>query len=206
MKTKNDVMRKNEARARAMAREIEVAAAHGSADEIALSEAGYALIRDGNHRILSGIDDGSKFSVRIPLHRRTIREALDWLRPDCVPVGSLRQGKFFFLPCNPEREGISYTSEGSSQSVKWVVIESFDMKMRHMPDECIAVTTSGRTMFFGLNSVQSHDWEARTRIYAKGRVKHPEHTTLDLGGRWHEVIPNRAVAPWGVRQFSGGID
>jgi len=29
------------------------------------------------------------------------------------------------------------------------------------------------------------------RVYARGRISHPDHATLDLGREWHEVLPNR---------------
>lgn len=49
-------------------------------------------------RVLRGQDDGHDFAVRVPLRCRTVEDALDWLRPDDVPRGSLRQGEFYFIP------------------------------------------------------------------------------------------------------------
>ena len=201
--------KKDRARVNRIARQKELAAALTSDDERDLRGAGYTLTRDGSHRVLAGMDDGHPFSVQVPLRCQTLREALEWLRPDDVPADALRQGEWYFVRRNPEPEtdGMEQVSEaGSMRRVEHREIETFDERARHMPTECLAVLASGETCFMGRKAVKSHAWTGRPHIFVRGVVHHPEHGGLDLGAKWHEVVPNRAHGPFAVGQLAGGID
>lgn len=196
------------AKLRAIQRRADVAAALAGTEEQSLRDQGYALsAAEKGHRSLTGMDDGHAFSVRVPLRVRTIREALDWLRPDEVGIDALRQGEWFFVPRDPEAPGTSHTDAGSERTIEHQSINTFDASGRHMPAECLAVLSHGDTMFIGRNGGgRSHSWIGRPHIFAKGVISHPEHGSLDLGDNWHEVIPNRAHGPFQVGQLTGGLD
>jgi hypothetical protein len=189
--------KKDRARVSRIERKKQITEALASEEERNLVAAGYTLTKDGAHRILAGLDDGHQFNVQVPLKCQTIGEALAWLRPDDIYPETPRQG---------EAEGYTETQAGSTRNVEHRGIDSFDRRRRHMPSECLAVLTHGETLFLGRSAVKSHPWTGRTRIYARGVISHPEHGDLDLGNQWHEVIPNRAHGPFGVGEFSGGLD
>jgi hypothetical protein len=190
-----------------LARRRELAKARESEAERELLAAGYALTRDGTHRVLTGIDDGHPFEVRVPLRCQTICEALDWLRPDGVMEDTIRQGEWFFVPSAPEEEWEDKTEAGSWRRVVHHTTTTFDRNWRHLPEECIVVVARGETCFIGRKAVRSHSWTGRPHVYVRGDVTHPEHGTIELGDRWHEVIPNRAHGPFEVGSLGiGGLD
>jgi len=194
------------ARANRAARTIALAAASNSADERDLREQGYTLTREGSHRTLAGPDDGHAFVVQVPLRCQTLREALDWLRPDGVDEEAPRQGEWYFVRRDPEPEGDQRTEAGSWRSVTHASVATFDRAGRHMPAECLLVEARGETCFLGRRAVKSHAWTARPRLYVRGPITHPEHGTLTLADGWHEVVPNRAHGPFEVGSVAGGMD
>lgn len=199
-------VRKIEAAKRRQARAAQVRADLESDEERALRAAGYTLVREGTHRVLAGLDDGHPFSVRIPLHRRTIGEALAWLRPQDVPAAAPRQGEWYFVRRDPEPAGETYSPAGSRRTINYISTDTFDHHRRHMPSQCLAVIADGATCFIGRKKIKRHEWTGRTRIYVRGTITHPEHGMLSLPEGWHEVIPNRAHGPFGVGAFAGGLD
>ncbi len=53
-------------------------------------------------------------------------------------------------------------------------------------------------------SMKRHRWRRMVRdarVYARGKVSHPDHATLDLGRVWHEVIMNRENEAPGMRNM-----
>ena len=198
---------REQARANRLARQAQLAAARESTEERELTEAGYVLTRAGQHRTLTGMDDGHPFSATVPLRCQTIGEALEWLRPDGVAVDAIRQGEWFFVPATPEPEGRTESDAGSWREVAHHVIESFDARGRHQIAECLVVIATGETAYIGRRSVRTHNWTGRPHVYARGLITHPEHCAIDLGTSWHEVVPNRAHGPFAVGSLGiGGMD
>lgn len=178
-------------------------------------------------RVLAGTDDGAPFRVTVPLHIRTVKDALDWLRPDHVPVDALRQGEFYFIPSagphraagctHPDPKRIreadcgshEYSDAGSHHEYRVVWRASFSR--RHTATVCRAVVKSGSVAFRGRRATRTHDYTARPTYYVRGEVVHDEHGTLTLPthdpsyqddplhqGDWYEVVPNRAHGPFPV--------
>ena len=198
--------RREQARANRAARTVALATARNSDEERELIAEGYTLVRDGSHRVLAGMDDGSPFHVEVPLRCQTVGEALDWLRPDGVDEDTPRQGEWYFVRGDPEPEGDQRTEAGSWRSVTHASVATFDRAGRHMPAECLLVEARGETCFLGRRAVKSHAWTARPRLYVRGPITHPEHGTLTLADGWHEVVPNRAHGPFEVGSVAGGMD
>lgn len=170
-------------------------------------------------RFLVGEDDGQTFKVRVPLRVKSVEQAIKWLRPAGVPADAPRQGEYFFVP---QAEGFkpsslrdeTYTEAGSYREV---VVEDGPLSFhRHAIARCPdlaedakisrAAQARGSTCFIGRKRVCSHDWTGRPRYFVRGQVEHPEHGTLVLGSRWHEVVPNRAHGPFPVRGLGAGLD
>lgn len=174
--------------------------------------------KGGNIRILRGQDDGSPFAVQVPARCKTIEQAIEWLRPAEVPADAPRQGDLFFVPqprdFKPSMLAESeYTPAGSYREVtvyhgpQALGNHRFDGiagDTEHKYGVTRVVQAAGDTMFVGRRKVKSHSWQGRPRYFVRGIVSHPEHTAIDLGMLWHEVIRNRAAGPWPVSGIYGG--
>jgi len=177
-------------------------------EALAALEEGYRLRREGTRLVLTGVDDGHPFQVPVPGTCATVAQALEWLRPPDVPEGAPRQGEYFFVPAALPGEGSSApTRAGSWRETEHEVGATFSRS--HHAEECVRVVTQGETAFVGRRQhVRTHEWRGRDRYFARGEVTHSrgEHPPLDLGARWHEVVPNRAHGPWPVRRQPTDLD
>lgn len=111
-----------------------------------------------------------------------------------------RQGEFMFVPApefkqsvdavlkddvlsqggNPHRAEYLYREGGTTVYVcrhypNGVTQSHYDSLLRKKPE------------------AKKWNWQTQVRnpgVYVKGKIRHPEHATLDLGETWHRVIPN----------------
>lgn len=168
------------------------------------------LTTASRRRLLQGEDDGHPYQVFVPLRCRTVEDALDWLRPSCVPADAPRQGEYYFIrSAGPHDAGCNHYSDRPNDrdcgrivetearsTYRWEVWSNASFSRRHHADECWSVVKSGDTMFAGWKRVRSHSWVDRPRYFVRGTVRHPEHSDLVLPPGWFEVVPNKAHSPF----------
>jgi len=52
---------------------------------------------------------------------------------------------------------------------------------------------------------KSWQWNVMTRnpeVYVKGKIRHSDHKTLDLGNTWHKVLINTENQAWAARNVA----
>ncbi len=74
-------------------------------------------VKETEMTLLMGIDETSHFICALPERVSTVRDAHDVLRPDTVPVGSLRQGEWFFVPATQDEIDSLYRHIADSTTV-----------------------------------------------------------------------------------------
>jgi hypothetical protein len=129
--------------------------------------------------MLTGIDEVAHFVCALPEKAKTVDEAHDILRPEGVPVGSPRQGEFFFVPISDE-EVMHLIGEAS------------------LNETYVNMRTKGRNQ---LERSSSHAasvlCEIGDRKFARGTIsdsRKSRHENLQLT-QWHEVIRNTEIVP-----------
>jgi hypothetical protein len=173
------------------------------------------------HRFLAGHDERHWFVAAVPGDNvKNVTEAMEALKPEAVKerermVGvkgeakrqrwnkaRKRQGEWFFVPVF------------HSLSKDKVVLKNEPINRGGgKPHMCEFLTRMGGTRVWvserypnGIDEstyrklqkkqpeVKAWNWQLRVadaKVFVKGRVSHPDHATLDLGGDWHEVFMNR---------------
>jgi hypothetical protein len=168
------------------------------------------------HRYLCGHDERHWFLATIPGRASTVAQAMEALKPRPVLQAQvsaglkpkernrrhnpafLRQGEWFFLPA----PGLKIDG---CPIHRWEPIRRGGGKA-HLVEEVVRL---GGTVVYsnGQWTMSAADFEAYrkqhgqksaarwhsgvrgARVYARGLVRHPDHTTLNLKG-WHEVLAN----------------
>jgi hypothetical protein len=143
-------------------------------------------------RFLCGMDESHLFVAQFG-EGETVREAHASLRPGEVdaaerraPGETVRQGEWFFLPLEAgEREGLEIYIRETSRAI--VSKSPVGPGMRpHVAEELVhRIEQSGFTR-------RRHRGFVRTRTYARGAVRHPDHQTVRLNG-WRRVVRNREI-------------
>jgi hypothetical protein len=170
-------------------------------------------------RYLCGYDEREYFIAAIPGGVSTVPQAMESLKPAFVGAAQdrkqvktrdrtkrrtkayKRQGEFFFVP-RPELEGkLDETMIQKNRPLQRNV-----RGKAHMAE--IAYTWGGTLVYTnhrrreGLTQREFEQltpeerrkpWNREVRnaqVYAKGKITHSDHKTLNLGNVWHEVIPN----------------
>lgn len=113
--------------------------------------------------------------------------ALEALRPAHVPVGTPRQGEWFFVP-QPEMKVKVTRADVGTPVVSDLAIDQVESSGAHERQNRHVV----RYMAFEGDSV-----------FVKGDVRDDEHSTLRLGQVWHKVVRNRSPAGWRYKPQPG---
>jgi hypothetical protein len=162
---------------------------------------GGALLNWEGSQWLCGMDDDSYFVSKLAGRHRTIADAYAGLKPKQV-----RQA---------EKDGKTIHRQG-----EWYFIET-GMSDRDFADMvgcrvkdlngCMAHPGAKRRAFehpLPRSSDSSNPHRVRhmqygNRVYAKGRVRHPEHPMVLLGQQWHQVYKNTEEISF---SFKGNVD
>jgi len=169
-------------------------------------------------KFLCGHDERSWFVAAVPSGPSTVREAREALKPDVVRAsqtrmkvkakhrnkrknaGFIRQGEWFFVPrpeFEPEDDAILKNEplirgRGKPHIAEFVyrrggttvyVARGYPQGLTQAEYERLIRTDA--------NAARLH-WQTRVRnpeVFAKGKIKHPDHKTVVLPF-WHLVVPN----------------
>jgi hypothetical protein len=172
--------------------------------------------RKGEHcRRVTGWDDGHVWTVEVPSRLSTAEEALKWLRPDGANDFTPRQGEWFFLGvdyhtaslCDEAMRDGHVEEHEETEAGSWHRTEYRQgewTSTRHRAEEVVVARKQGQVAFYNRNGrLCSHSYEAKPRLFVRGKVTAPDHADLILSG-WCEVMGNRAVGAPAV--FAKGLD
>lgn len=126
----------------------------------------------------------------------TVEAALEALRPAHVPVGTPRQGEWFFVP-QPQMKVKMTRAELGTPVVSDRAIDQVEF--------------SGDLSRQNRHVVRYMTFEGDS-VFVKGDVRDDEHSTLRLGQAWHKVVRNTSPAGWrykpqpGVLRGRAGVD
>jgi|ERR1700730_8908915 len=163
------------------------------------------MVRDGDrkNKYLLGHDERHWFVAALPGNRvKDVRTAMEALRPaEATAPGTIRQGEWYFVPC-PDLD------------FSGMVIHRHEpiRRGRSKPHWCEELVRSGGTTVYthlayapngvgqqeyarisGIDNFHRMGWRTMTRdakVYARGIIKHPDHSTVRLGDIFHEVLMN----------------
>ncbi|HEY2748393.1 MAG TPA: hypothetical protein VGL86_27405 [Polyangia bacterium] len=146
---------------------------------------------------LVGRDERQLFMCRLPRACTTVAEAHEALRVPAARLDArsvleraIRQGEWFFVPAEPEVEARleDELGRGVVERHRGVAISRFIPRpgKPHIVDELL----------------DARDAAGNREVYARGRVRHPDHRTVRLY-RWYRVFRNREVEE-GRSPFGGG--
>jgi hypothetical protein len=173
-------------------------------------------------RYLCGHDERHWFVAGVPAGAATVQRALDALQPQPVRdavlraglgrgrrhrrhnEAFLRQGEWFFLPrpdfLVPEdavlRDEPLVRGRGKAHRVEFLV--RFGGETVFVNDQFPDGLTSSQLAQLRKRDIEKANalpWRQMRRnptVYARGRVRHPDHATLHLPG-WHRVVVNAEV-------------
>lgn len=176
---------------------------------------------EGKQRFLCGHDERHYFVAAVPDPVSTVEQAKDALKPPEARRARLRrrergrrrtsayvrQGEWFFIPSpgfNPgelpiHRKEPIQRSGGKPHICEELCRtggEAVHVHDRHAPD---GLPYKEYRALVRANPHLRGGWSQMRRdatVYVRGRVTHPDHTTVDLRG-WHRVLPNtERRAPW----------
>jgi hypothetical protein len=172
--------------------------------------------RQNVSKMLVGHDERQLFVAAVPVNTKSVAEAKDRLKPAIVQNAErragvrakdknkhrntawARQGDFFFVPApNADiDEKLIHRNEPINQrgGRSHIVQELYRVGGHSGYWDGSRWITIGQYM--RLPAMDRLRWEARTRgarVYARGRITHPQHATLVLKG-WHLVCPNTEAA------------
>ena len=172
-------------------------------------------------KLLLGHDERQLFVAAAPLRAKTVLEVKEELKPAIVRrverqadvrakkkhkhrnEARVRQGDFFFIPTE---DSVDETLLQKNQPLRR------GRGNAHMLEEAVEIggeagyESGGR--FIRIREYNRLDDRSKelyrqtrrnARIYARGKVRHPEHRTIVLKG-WHLVVPNTEA---GMRDFAG---
>jgi hypothetical protein len=136
-------------------------------------------------RFLVGMDECHLFIAQLTSPATTVRQAHEGLRPRGVPAGRaakklgfVRQGEWFFQPASSGEVARVEALAKAGGVARNVGIGRGREAMRgrpHVVSESVLVLVSKETR----ESIE----------FVRGRVKHPDHRTIELHG-WHKVFLN----------------
>ena len=157
--------------------------------------------------------------VRLPRPVTGVADAYLALKPQAVLDAEaqgktvLRQGEWFFIPCDQDPEIFQPSTE---RDRLLLLVAGQRLWGDNLPEEEKKLVDEARAMRAAIpaqgrlqagrnrpNTVEKF-LERNGRFYVKGEVEHTgrEHKTLELSG-WHEAIANTAQESWTV---TGDID
>lgn len=173
------------------------------------------------HRFLAGHDERHWFVAAVPSENaKNIPEAMEALKPQAVRdrerqvgvkgearrqrhnVARKRQGEWFFVPVwNPlPKNGILLKNEPIQRGRAKPHLCEFMMRMGGTRVWVCSRYPNGleetdyRKLLKRQPAAKTWNWTPRmadAKVFAKGRISHKDHETLDLGSQWHEVFMNR---------------
>lgn len=189
------------------------------------------LSRNGGakHRFLLGHDERHWFVAGIPETTPVsrVRDAKQALKPDLVQSGErgvrakyrnrrsnaarIRQGEWFFIPAPDVRVERSSSFFARSRSLGEEGKPHLCEELCRFGGETVYVSggaPNGLTedQYRGLLDGERSRWNWRVmrrnpKVYVRGRVRHPDHQTVVLGG-WHEVLSNTENLSYAMRHVA----
>jgi len=131
---------------------------------------------ESKRHFLCGMDEQHLFIARLPRAASTVSDAHRALRALEVPPSLRlhkervrRQGEWFFLPITADEERM---------------LDAVAVQQNTGIAHAANIPRAGRQHFADEIAVTKHG------VFVRGRVRHPDHRTLDVRG-WHRVVPNR---------------
>jgi hypothetical protein len=155
---------------------------------------------EAKRRFLVGMDEQHLFIAQLTRPATSVKQAHEGLRPRGVPagrrakkIGIVRQGEWFFQPASAEE------LRAVTRHMKAVGVET-NLRigrgrgaMRGRPhvasESVLLVTREERTPVFHRGKTVGFQTSRETIEFVRGRVKHPDHHTIELEG-WHKVFLN----------------
>ncbi|MFO0594437.1 MAG: hypothetical protein U0228_04015 [Myxococcaceae bacterium] len=146
---------------------------------------------DRKRHFLAGMDEQHLFIAMLPAPATTVWSAHVLLRPEAVRNAergafekTVRQGEWFFVSLAPrELAEVEAAAKGSLSKVRRDIgiaqaAGIFRGGRPHVADEVLV-----------LQAVSGVGAAANTRVYVRGRVRHPDHATVELRP-WRRAIVN----------------
>lgn len=173
------------------------------------------MVRDGRwkNKFLLGHDERHWFASAVPGDSiRDVRTAIESLRPHEVdPDGTIRQGEWFFVPMSAGKVDVIHRNEPLSrgggskphmcEEIARMGGEDVMVSAAHPSGVPIAAYDD---MIRANPAAQRQNWRRMVRdaaVYARGKVRHPDHKTIHLDG-WHRVYLNREHEARHARQIA----
>ena len=149
---------------------------------------GGALLKWGGSQYLCGMDDDSYFASKLTRRHRTVADAFKGLKPKPVKQAEkdgkeiVRQGEWFFI-----NTGMSDRDMAAMAGCRVK-----DLNGQRLYPGC---KRRAKEQALPKSSDSSNPHICRQlmygrQLYAKGRVRHPEHPMARLGKVWHRVYKN----------------
>ncbi|HEY3742945.1 MAG TPA: hypothetical protein VGL53_24025 [Bryobacteraceae bacterium] len=177
------------------------------------------MVRDGRwkNKFLLGHDERHWFAAAVPGDSiRDVRTAIESLRPDEVePDGAIRQGEWFFVPMSP-----SFAADPLNVIHRNEPLSRGGGSKPHMCEEIVRMggedvmvsaahpggvrIAAYEDMIRANPLAQRQNWRRMVRdaaVYARGKVRHPDHKTIHLDG-WPRVYLNREHQARHARQIA----
>lgn len=146
---------------------------------------GSVVLYKNDRYYLASLDESRYFVSELSRKPRSVKDAFESLKPSVVRkaerkgVAVKRQGEWFFLPTSFDDRAMADYDDLTLTQLKSVSKPS-PLPVRNPQS----------------NQHVCRNFVARGSLFARGKVRHPEHRTLDLGDEWHEVHRNTELASW----------
>ena len=174
--------------------------------KIIAREVKYRLYIRDRKKYLVGRDEGRLWMTQVSARSKSIAESLRWLNP-CETHRWYRQGDLYFQPVLDERtiinldeaeeSGNAYDMDQTEYSTHEYSYTANDLheyigNTRHVAEHSIVLLKSGDAAFIGRRgSVKTHSYDARPRLFVRGRISHEGHHRDQIFLNWYEVLAQK---------------
>ena len=164
------------------------------------------MVREGSlkNKFLLGHDERHWFAAAVPGdHIRDVRTAIDSLRPKEVEgLDAIRQGEWFFVTARGVDESVSHIRRnerlsrggGSKPHICEELISHSGVTVMVSSAYPTGISEPEYNRLIAIDpAARRTAWRRMTKdadVYARGKVRHPDHKTIRLDG-WYHVYMNR---------------
>jgi hypothetical protein len=112
-----------------------------------------------------------------------------------------RQGEFFFKRIGTVGQLKEYLGYPKNYSLNKEIKKWGDLAVIFRPEQTGSNQHSCRDVLEIMNLL-----EAKSQVFVRGTVRHPEHTMMRFGSTWYQTTMNRVRGAWAVESGRGRID